>query len=64
MNPYVTFTVVALVALAVSVPVWMILLTGDFSLSTFVDPGFLIALCVAMIALLYGFSPEQTEGDE
>jgi hypothetical protein len=55
MDSIIKFTAVAVVSLIVAVPLWMLILTGEFSMSMFADPELLFYTGFALIVLLYGF---------
>ena len=59
MDSVIKFTAVAVVSLIVAVPLWMLILTGEFSMSMFADPELLFYIGFALIVLLYGFSKDQ-----
>ena len=55
MDTIVKFTAVAVVSLIVAVPLWMLILTGEFSISMFADPGLLFFMGFGLIVFLYDF---------
>jgi|AntDeeMinimDraft_6_1070357.scaffolds.fasta_scaffold01911_6 hypothetical protein len=61
MDSIVKFTIVAVVSLIVAVPLWILILTGEFSMSMFANPELLFYMCFALIVLLYGFSKDHQE---
>ncbi len=65
MDSYIKFTVLALITLLISVPLWTLFLAGDeFSLSMLTDPKLLFWIGLGMVFLLYGFSKGQQAKSE
>jgi hypothetical protein len=59
MDSLVKFAALALLFLTISVPLWMLVLTNEFSMSMFTDPELLFYIGFAMVVLVYDFSKGQ-----
>jgi hypothetical protein len=65
MDSLVKFAALALISLVISIPLWMLLLANEFSMSMFADPELLFYMGFAMVVLIYVFSKgRQRKTDE
>jgi hypothetical protein len=65
MDSLVKFAALALISLIISIPLWMLLLANEFSMSMFADSELLFYMGFAMVVLIYVFSKgRQRKTDE